>query len=114
MKLINQSKKIQLADHIEHATSMFARMKGLLGRDQLEKGHGIWLNPGNSIHSCFMKFPIDVIFLNKQMQVKRVCFVFQPWRLSPIVWGAKSVIELPAHTLNELNIEQGDQLDVVD
>ncbi len=62
-------------------------------------GHGLWIEPCNSIHMFFMKFAIDVLFLDSGGRVKRVLLALKPWRVSPIVFGARTVVELPAGTL---------------
>ena len=77
------------------ARSFFERAKGLLGRSGLEKGTGMLILKCNCIHTCFMRFPIDAIFLDGSGNVVKEVRGIRPWRLC--VWGgwrAKSVLEL--------------------
>jgi len=66
-----------------------------LGRRTLSEQEGLWLVPAAMIHTLFMGFPIDAVFLDRQLCVLRVQSLV-PWRLSPWVWGATSVLELAA------------------
>jgi uncharacterized protein len=73
----------------------YARMRGLLGRSELPRGEGILLRPAGSIHTFFMRFPIDAVFLDRDGNVLGVEHRMKPWRTA---WrkGAKAVLELPA------------------
>ena len=76
------------------ADTFWKRSVGLLGRAQLKAGQGLLLRPCGSIHTCFMRFPIDIVFLNANNQVVKTRQNVAPWRL---VWGgrkAHSVIEV--------------------
>jgi uncharacterized membrane protein (UPF0127 family) len=99
VRLYEASSGRVLAERLETARSSWARFRGLMGRAELPPGGGLWLEPCNSIHMFFMRFPIDAVFLDKRMVVKRVIPGLRPWRLSPIVFGAKIVVELPAGTV---------------
>jgi uncharacterized membrane protein (UPF0127 family) len=72
-----------------------ARMRGLLGRPGLESGEGLLLRPAASIHTFFMRFPIDVVFLDRKGTVLKVRRHVRPWRLAGC-WGAHATLELPA------------------
>ena len=87
------------------ADNALTRMRGLLGRTGLEPGEGLLIRPAGSIHTFFMRFPIDAIFLDRQHRVRRVLVGLRPWRVSPIVFGARSVVELPAGTLVDRGLE---------
>jgi uncharacterized membrane protein (UPF0127 family) len=67
-----------------------------MGRASLPAGDGLWIEPCNSIHMFFMRFAIDAVFLDRDNRVKRVLRNLKPWRVSPIVFGARTVVELPA------------------
>lgn len=73
-------------------------------------GEGLWLVPCESIHTFFMRFPIDLIYLDRHHRVKRVRTAVSPWRLS-VCFSAHSVIELPGGTLLDRQTEAGDQLE---
>jgi uncharacterized protein len=71
------------------------RMKGLLGRQSLDLREGLLLRPASSVHTAFMQFPIDVVFLDSDMRVLRVEPNLRPWRVAA-QRGARAVVELPA------------------
>jgi hypothetical protein len=85
-------------------------MRGLLGTDSLPAGSGLWLEPCRSIHTFFMRFPIDAVFVSTDLRVLRAYRNLPPFRLTPVVWGARSVLELPAGTLTAENLHEGDRL----
>jgi uncharacterized membrane protein (UPF0127 family) len=88
-----------VAERLEVARSTWARGVGLMGRTSMAPGTGLWIEPCNSIHMFFMQFAIDAVFLDRQGRVKRVIPGLKPWRVSPIVFGARTVVELPAGTV---------------
>ena len=99
MRLVEaDSGRVVVAD-MEMARTSWSRFMGLMGRPSLAQGAGLWIEPCNSIHMFFMRFAIDVLFLDRQRRVKKVMLNLKPWRISPIVFGARSVVELPAGTL---------------
>src|SRR5215217_1381124 len=77
------------------ADTALSRMKGLLGRRSLECGEGLLLRPAGSVHTAFMRFPIDVVFLTGELEVIDVAARVPPWRAAGRR-GAKAVLELPA------------------
>jgi uncharacterized protein len=89
------------------AATPWARMRGLLGRDELPRGEGILLRPAGSIHTFFMRFPIDAVFLDGEGTVVGVERNMKPWRMARRS-GAKSVLELPA---NVANVADGQKLE---
>ena len=88
-----------LAAEVELADTYETRSRGLLGRDSMRPGTALWIVPCPMIHTLFMRFSIDVVFLDKKNTVVRVIENLKPWRLSPWVFRARSVLELPAGTL---------------
>lgn len=88
-----------LATKVETADDAASRSKGLLGRDYLPEGAGLWIVPCPMIHTFFMQFPIDAIFLDRALKVVRVIENLKPWRLSPWVFSAHSVLELKGGSL---------------
>ena len=77
------------------AETPLARMRGLLGRSGLPSGEGLLLRPAASIHTAFMRFTIDVVFLNKANEVVKVASELRPWRTASCR-GARAALELPA------------------
>jgi uncharacterized protein len=88
------------------ADTPLARMKGLLGRRSLEPGEGLLLKPAGSVHTAFMRFAIDVVFLDRELRVLRVAPSVGPWRLVA-QRGAKAVLELPAGAAERAGLEPG-------
>ena len=70
-------------------------MKGLLGRSELRPGEGLLLRPASAIHTFFMRFPIDAVFLDREWRVVGIADDVAPWRTAARK-GAKAVLELPA------------------
>lgn len=89
-----------------------SRSRGLLGRDSLDPTEGLWIIPCPMIHTFFMRFAIDVVFLDKKLRVVRVIENLKPWRVSPWVFSARSVLELAAGTLAG-SVRKGDQLEIL-
>jgi len=110
MKVINLSKNTLLADKAGLANTFSKRLIGLLSRRSLEKGEGLILSPSNCIHSFFMRFTIDVIFLDKNSAVVGVLLSFKPFRFSPIYFNASSAIEVPEFTISSTHTQPGDKI----
>jgi uncharacterized membrane protein (UPF0127 family) len=91
------------------ADSPLSRMRGLLGRQELPAGEGIWLRPCGSVHTAFMRFAIDVVFLDREGRVVRVVRGLRPWRAAG-ARGSRSAIELPAGECERRGIAEGDVL----
>lgn len=91
------------------ADSAWARTKGLLGRESLGEDEGLLLRPGGSIHMFFMRFPIDAVFLDRDLRVLRLAADLRPWRMAS-KRGAKSVLELPAGRCARVGLTEGDRL----
>ena len=100
-----------LAEDLESATSLFALTAGLMFRHTLEPGRGLWLSPCNGIHMMFMRFPIDAVFLDSRERVRKVYRRLpQWWGVVWFVWGAHSVLELPAGSTAAIDLKRGDQV----
>ena len=91
------------------ARSPLTRMRGLLGRRNLPQGEGLLLEPAGSIHTFFMRFPIDAVFLDRERRVVKVVPGVRPWRTAA-GRHARSVLELAAGEAERVGIEPGDAL----
>ena len=101
-----------LSSNVDVAENFFKRMKGLLGQSKMEKGKSLWIKPCMSIHTFFMKFPIDVIFLNKRNYVVATIKSLKPNRLTRLYPKAVSVLELPAGTIEATETVIGDEIEI--
>lgn len=99
-----------LADRAQVARSLEARMVGLLRHASLPAGEGLVLTACRSIHTAFMRFAIDAVFVDAQGTVVGIWHALPPWRVTPLVWRAQDVIELPAGTAQRAGLAVGDQV----
>jgi uncharacterized protein len=91
------------------AGNPLARMRGLLGRKELPRGEGMLLRPAASVHTAFMRFPIDVVFVDGAGRVLDIAHSVRPWR-AVACRGAKAVVELAAGECSRRDLEAGDEL----
>ena len=114
MKISNKTKGTLLAEEVVLADRFFLRIKGLLGKKDMKMGQALIIKPCDSIHTFFMRFAIDVIFIDRQNKVDLAIQCLKPWRLSPICWKSKFVIELPSGVIRESRTEKGDEIAITD
>lgn len=112
MTLSSRTRQTTLLRDLEIAESFLARGRGLLGRATLGPEQGLWIKPCNNIHTWFMKFPIDCVFVDRDLIVRSLREDVGPWRLIWPQWSAHSVFELPAGSVRRLGIRIGEVLDV--
>jgi len=108
----NTTRGTILADNAHRAKNFIARGRGLMFTEPLAAGGGLVIAPCNSIHMFFMRYPLDVVFINDR---NRVIFLYEgirPWRVGRIVKGAKAAIELPVSTIAATGTRVGDTLRV--
>lgn len=109
-KIVNLTRQTTLADHVEVARSGAKRNKGLLGRNSLGPGEGLWITPCEAVHTFFMRFSIDLVYVDRDKQVKKVRSHVTPWRMSACL-SAHSVVELPSGTVCDTQTKPGDRLE---
>jgi len=112
MKARNLKSGKELSNNVIVSDDLFKRMRGLLGKRELPAGEALWIKPCMSIHTFFMKFPIDVVFLDKRNSVIATMKNMQPNRMTRLYPKAASVLELPAGTIDETSTEVGDKIDL--
>ena len=112
MRAFNRTKGRGVASRVLKAEDYDSRSRGLLGRTSMDPDEGLWIVPCPMIHTFFMKFPIDVLFLDRGLKVRRVMENLAPWRLSPWVFSAHSVLELAGGSLKG-SVAVGDQLEIL-
>ena len=98
-----------LAERVEVAATFWARLKGLMFRGSLPQGNALLLDPCPQIHTCFMRFSIDAVFLDKKDCVVAVIENLKPWRMSSFYIASHRTLELPNATLRG-RVKVGDQL----
>ena len=100
-----------VCEHCLVADSPWSRMRGLLGRRGLESGEGLLLRPTGSVHTFFMRFPIDVVFLSRDGEVLKVARALPAWRAAG-ARRAKAALELAADEAERREIRVGTRLDL--
>lgn len=95
LRVRNLTQQLVLGDAVALADRFYQRFLGLMFRPHLNEGEGIWLEPSQAVHTHFMRFAIDLLFLDREGRVLKVMQGMQPWRISPIVKEARAVVELP-------------------
>ena len=112
MILRNPRTGAALAVRVERASSMLGRMRGLLGRSELPQGDALLIAPCASIHTLFMRFRIDVVFLSRALRVVRAISGLHPWRATRFHRGAAMAVELPEGTVARTGTREGDVLEL--
>jgi len=107
--LLNETRGSMLGGRIRRADSLWTRGVGLLGRGSLAAGEGLHIVPCGSVHMFFMRFAIDVVYLDRELRVVKTVEALKPWRIS-VARGAKSAIELPPGAIAASRTAPGDQL----
>ncbi len=110
IRVRNRDRGTVLADAADVADTSEKRRTGLLKHTELKPGTGLWISPCESVHSFFMKFAIDVVYLDRGKRVKKVRRSMVPWRMSACL-TARSVLELPVGTIQASETQEGDQLE---
>lgn len=110
LRVTNRTRGILLGDRIGSADDSATRREGLLKRPGLEPGEGLWIAPCEAVHCFFMKFTIDVLFLDKKKRVVKVVPSLKPWRIAGCL-RAFSTLELPEGTIAATGTAKGDELE---
>src|SRR5579871_4492918 len=113
LKAINQTRGAVVCARLEAAGGLAGKSRGLLGRDHLHDDAGMLFEAGRLepfmwMHMFFMRFPIDIVFLDRANRVLRISHELRPWRVSPLVWGARRALELASGAARRRGIEPGD------
>ena len=111
LRITNLTRKTELGDSIDLADTSAKRRTGLLKHERLAPGEGLWIVPCESVHTFFMKFHIDLVYLGKDRKVRKVRHAVKPWRMSACL-RAHSILELPAGAAEKSGTQAGDELGV--
>ena len=112
MRLVRDG-EVEVCSRCEIADRALARMRGLLGRSSLPAGEGLYIRPASSVHTAFMRFPIDVVFVDRDLVVLKVVPEVPPWRTAA-ARRAKATFELAAGEAERHGIVVGSRLALVD
>jgi uncharacterized membrane protein (UPF0127 family) len=107
----NVTRATSIGDAVETADTSGQRRTGLLKHSKLEDGAGLWIIPCEAVHTLFMKFAIDLIYIDRKRRVRSAVRRVAPWRFSMCLL-AHSVLELPQGTIDRTNTRKGDQLEL--
>lgn len=107
--IVNETRNRTIANRVRLASTGATRRKGLLGLSQLDANSGLWIVPCEAVHTFWMRFPIDTVFLDRQGRVRKIRAQLKPWRLAMHL-PAHSVLELAAGVLEKSGTQVGDRL----
>lgn len=114
VRIENATRGTMLAESARIASSLRDRTVGLLGTRALASGNGLFIKRSPSIHMFFMRYPIDAVFVDKDLRVTKIAANLKPWR---VVWwapGARDCLELPSGTAEETSTRVGDDLRLIE
>jgi len=113
MKIYHRTTGQCLAKEVALANTFFKRLRGLMFRRHLAEAEALWLRPCNGVHTFWMLFAIDVIFLDRQLRIVKLVENMRPFRLTAPHLAARSVVEMSAHSISRASLKVGDQLEIV-
>jgi len=110
----NRTRDTYLATALAVADTHWTRLRGLLGlaADDFRNGTGLWIVPCHGIHTVGMGFPIEVVYLDRALTVVDIRTEVRPWRFTPVLRQAASVLELPCGTTTETKTAIGDKIEI--
>ena len=111
MRVFNQTREQSLITQGRLAKTFWSRLRGLLGAASLQEGEGLILASEKSIHTFFMTFPIDVVYVDRDYKVIRADPNMGPYRLGPFVTRSAYVLEMPVGVISKTATVAGDQLE---
>ncbi len=106
----NNNEKILILNDLKIATSFLERLIGLMGKKNLEASQALWIHQCNSVQTCFMKFNIDIVFVDENLIIKHIIYDMKPWRISKIIWNTNSAFEFNSKYNIARSLKIGDQL----
>jgi uncharacterized protein len=113
MNLRNITRATTVGTRITVADTSLARLVGLLGKRRLDAGCGLLIRPSSGVHTFGMLFSIDVVALDKDLQVLQLWPRLAPFRMTSVSLKTRSILELPAGQISDCRMRVGDQLELV-
>lgn len=110
----NRTRNAYLATNVSIAGTHWSRLRGLMGKDiaSFPAGNGLWIIPSHGVHTLAMRFPIDVLYLDRDKHVVHVEENLKPWRVAKVNMRTASVLELPGNTLKSTGTAVGDEIEI--
>ena len=112
-KAVNLRTGTVFANHVDTADTFFQRTRGLLGRTALNGGEALLIPECGAIHTFFMRFSIDVLFLDKQNRVSKIISCLSPFRIALGPWGTRGVLEMQCGLLENCDVIKGDSISLI-
>jgi len=112
VSITNRNRAVTLCSHARLADNFLARLVGLLGSASLSHGSGLLIRPSSGVHTCGMRYPIDILTLDGSNRVLGAWSHIPPWRVRGISFKTRSVLELPSGTIHMTQTVPGDQLNI--
>jgi uncharacterized protein len=109
LQVQNVTRNRDLGDRIRWANTRWLRLRGMLGRPEPQPGEGLLIEPCRGVHMFWMKYPLDIVFLDKEGRAVALYGELQPWARSRTHRAARYALELPAGTIESTGIQEGDQ-----
>ena len=108
--IFNITRKTLVAREVAVADSVFKRLRGWMFRSAPAREKGLWISPCSGIHSYFVRFDFDALFVDKNLKVMYLIESMKPWRISKLIGGNHAVLELPEGAIRLSQTQVGDQL----
>lgn len=110
----NKTRQAFLATRVRVADTHWSRLCGLITTKPTEfgSGQGLWIVPCHGVHTCAMRFAIDVLYLDRSNTIVHIEENMKPWRFAPVRMDCTTVLELPVHTVYTSGTSVGDQLEL--
>lgn len=115
MVAVNRTRGMRLASRVRVAKTHWSRLRGLIGTSELEfkTGCALWIVPCRGVHTFAMRFPLDLIYLDREGCVVGIFENVRPWRVAPVRMSAASVLELPPGAIAASATESGDKIEML-
>jgi len=110
MQITNRTRNTLIGTRVRQAATFWSRLRGYIGRPEPRQGEGILFVPCKAIHTCWMSFSLDVLFLDEKGKVLKLVRAMAPWKFTRLVPGARYALEVPVGTINASGTSVGDEL----
>ena len=110
VRVVNETSGAVLGERVTIARTLWARTRGLMLQSRLPEGTGLIIDPCSSIHTFWMRIPIDVVYLDRARMVVRTDEAMRPWRIGPLRTGGRMVLELPVGAIARTGTRAGDRI----